>query len=238
MDTTTTTTQRHNDTFLMDHATEAYKKGAATLQKINRCRLFLRVTTLSDITDASGRYIEHHVWAGERPKHRKTTLNYPTYERPPKQDWSIFRKFLQRLLINPYDKKSKLLDAYILGPWYTSRHEDWLTNYSTSHDRIYIKKATTIYSYGRTNARNNFQAYTRLTEPTLPNDAIPISITHGLQITGIPKHTDNTPPQQTTATVPTTQTPHNQKDQFNKQNIPQELQAILNNLPPWQRQRI
>ena len=229
--------QRQNDTFLMDHANVMYQNGAATRQKINRCRLFLRVTTLSDITDATGRHIEKHVWDGDRPKHRKTKLNYPTYERPPKQDWTVFRQFLQRLLTNPYDPKSKLTKHHTLGAWYKQRHEDWTTNYSPSTNRIYIKKSNNIYSYEKLHSHNTFNEHTRITEITLPNDTIPISITTGLRTSGIPKDTNDHSPQ-TTTHPRMTQTPQHQDNQFNKDNIPDDLQTILHSLPKWKKQRI
>ena len=59
-DTWTPSPQRINDTFIMDHVTRLYNKSPATLQKINRCRMYLKATTISDITEATGRSIEDH----------------------------------------------------------------------------------------------------------------------------------------------------------------------------------
>ena len=232
--------QRQNDSFLMTHASETYNKGTATLKKINRCRLFLKVTTLSDITDATGRYIESNIWKGQRPTHRTTTLNYPLYERPPTPDWTAFRKFLKTLLRDPLDPKSQLQETHKLGPWHTQRHETWYTQYSPTTRRLYIQKPNrSLYSYGKDRASSStFQNHTRKTESTIPRDVIPISLTHSLNTTGIPTATPIEPQRRNIQTVPTTQSPNNQNDQFNCTNIPDALIEILKALPTWQRQRI
>ena len=145
--------QRLNESFLMEHATRQFTNGAAKLQKINRCRLFLKVITLSDITDATGRYIENHIWKGQRPTHRKTTLNFPQYERPPTTDWTAFRKFLKTLLTDPLNPKSQLLIEHRLGHWHQQRHETWQTHFSPTTRRLYTQKPhQSLYSYGKQRA--------------------------------------------------------------------------------------
>ena len=238
-DTWTPLPQRINDTFIMDHATRLYNKNPATLQKINRCRMYLKATTISDITEATGRSIEDHAWKGNLPKHRKSQLNFPQYKRPPPQDWTAFRKFLKKLLTDPTNTKSNLHEDFRLGPWHRQRHETWQSTYSPSTERLYIQKPNhTLYSYGKGRANTRFEAHTRTNHNTLPNDNIPITITSQLNTTGIPTQTNRTQQRQHNPTTPRTQTPANQTDQFNCPNIPNELRSILSNLPPWQKQRI
>jgi len=231
--------QREKDTFLMEHANDFYPKGAATLQKITRCRLYLKVTTLSDIADATGKYIEEHAWRGNRPKHRKSLLNFPEYKKPPTPDWTAWRKFLQRLLIDPYNPKSRIKDEYSLGAWHKQRHDEWYSMYSPETQRIYLRKPNNIiHSYSKSNNNNTRFQRTPRAEATLPPDAIPISIPSGMTTTGTPTASNVEPLGINSPNVPTTQSPTNQRDQFECENIPADLRTILENLPSWQRQRI
>ena len=57
---------RHQDSCLMeDFLLEA--PTAMELQQLNLCRLFLRVTTLSDICNANGRAVTKQCWEGTQP---------------------------------------------------------------------------------------------------------------------------------------------------------------------------
>ena len=66
--------QRENDTHIMDSLTEDYTN--TQLQSINRCRLWMHVTTLSDITDDSGLALKN--WAIKGNKQLDTTIEWPT----------------------------------------------------------------------------------------------------------------------------------------------------------------
>ena len=59
------TKQRDKDIFLMDLAVESRRFKPAQLKRINYCRMYLNVLTLSDITTAKGDYIDPCYFSGE-----------------------------------------------------------------------------------------------------------------------------------------------------------------------------
>jgi hypothetical protein len=78
------------------------------LQSINRCRLYLQLINLSDMTSADGRYLIPQAVQGHRLKDRRSTLAWPTQQRPSRADWQIWSNALSPLsssgvLIRPVD---------------------------------------------------------------------------------------------------------------------------------------
>ena len=89
--------RRHGDEFLTRIFIQHGYKGAA-LKRLNACRLFLQVETLSDITTADGRYILG--WALEGCA-RLNPIRYhmwPNQGDPGKQAWSQWRQMLSECL--------------------------------------------------------------------------------------------------------------------------------------------
>lgn len=181
--------QRINDSFIMELAVQFRPtKNKAYLHHIQLCRLYLQVTTISDIVDATGKYLEPNITKGYRSQHRKSLLNFPTnFPRPATQSWTTFRKLLKLLLRDPTNLKSPLTDQYSLGAWYAHRHETWTTNYSPETKRLYVTKNNNITSYGQqSRAQRHFTHSARRNESETPPDVIPISLTTELRTTGIP----------------------------------------------------
>jgi hypothetical protein len=85
-------TQRQNDQSLMYLATlHTCRKGE--LWQINRCRIYLRVISVSDITDFDGNRVLQTCY--DR-LHSVDNINirWPNQQRPTKGGWKIWRKFL------------------------------------------------------------------------------------------------------------------------------------------------
>jgi hypothetical protein len=101
---------RENDVFLMEiFAHHGYKK--ATLQKINRCRLYLQVTTLSDIVCGYGtRFTKalNCIYGKTIPHHHK----WPKQMRPGAASVRAWRKALKECF--PQERGTL---EYQLGQW-------------------------------------------------------------------------------------------------------------------------
>jgi hypothetical protein len=87
-------TYRENDTYLMD---SEYLLKITQRERIyiHRCRIFLQVATISDITTADGQRI-HEAWtspSSEKPS--KSTLNWPRQDSPNRTAWKAWEKFLR-----------------------------------------------------------------------------------------------------------------------------------------------
>ena len=65
---------------------------------INRCRLFLRVSTIAEITTADGTKLHPTVWRGVHPPNSESKLLWPRQSKPPPPSWRVWRRFLQQVL--------------------------------------------------------------------------------------------------------------------------------------------
>jgi len=108
---------REHDHFLMA-LFQKHKPSLKIMSTLNRCRLYLQVLTLSDITTADGRSILEEAKQGQPLPDRRSTLLWPAQGLPPKQDWNIWRQYLGYL-----EERGKLIVP--LGPWLASTHQEW-----------------------------------------------------------------------------------------------------------------
>jgi hypothetical protein len=81
---------RRQDAYLMQtfQSKNASDKDLATL---NRCRIFLQVISISDISLADGSALLSEVKEGRRPEGRRSRLEWPVQGPPSAQDWKIWR---------------------------------------------------------------------------------------------------------------------------------------------------
>jgi len=103
------------------------------LQRLNACRLFLQVITLSDIASADGRYIVPEVKAGSTVRFRESTLTWPTQGRPGPASWRLWRQSLSYL-----EERGRLITP--LGPWISQPHQQWNTCMDQRTNTLVIRK--------------------------------------------------------------------------------------------------
>ena len=86
--------RRENDQFIMEAAMK-YGMDDATLLAMNRCRLYLQVNLLSEISSGDGRFLSGPSLRGVR-----VTCNaykWPAQDNPPAVDWNTWRKAIHTL---------------------------------------------------------------------------------------------------------------------------------------------
>ena len=93
---------RTGDSHIMELAKDQ-KYGTAKLRQVQMCRIYLKVTTMSDITDTEGRCILRKVWKGESPPDRTPIFNYANQGQPPPTAWTTFRNLLRTTMSNVQD---------------------------------------------------------------------------------------------------------------------------------------
>ena len=108
--------QRQNDHNIMDCVDHM---SASEKDKIQQCRLFLRVQSVADISTADGKRIEKDFYDGKRC--RDSVLQWPTQGRPHKRAWKAWRRLIQQFVKSG---TMDLRDTYKLGTW-TSTHQKW-----------------------------------------------------------------------------------------------------------------
>jgi hypothetical protein len=108
-----------------------YKIGfrGSSLRLVNQCRLFLRVTWLSEIVTADGRYIENS--AVEKPYglSSKAEFIYPAQVLPPDSSWKLWREGLSRIC------SDRLTLLQPLGPFIRADTIQWW--FDGSSNRLY-----------------------------------------------------------------------------------------------------
>lgn len=93
---------REFDFVLMDVVNSNWTKKSELLA-FNRCRLYLKVNTLAEISTADGKSIDKQAWVGTRPAH--TTHLWPLQEKPGPKSWQTWRRLLARKFMNMVGRK-------------------------------------------------------------------------------------------------------------------------------------
>jgi hypothetical protein len=80
--------QRHGDEHIMDKVVDSGAFTALQLQQINRCQLYLDVSTVSDLTTANGKFIDTAISQGHRTILSSVSRWHKTNQaRPSSKSW-------------------------------------------------------------------------------------------------------------------------------------------------------
>ena len=91
--------QRHNDQFLMELFASA-KYSRANLLRLNRCRIWMKAVTVSDLTTGDGKRLLPGILEGKRIPTTWNEYDWPTQGPLPDADWELWRKAITRLVTN------------------------------------------------------------------------------------------------------------------------------------------
>ena len=155
------------DSFLMPEFSRVYKKRQ--LDQLNRCRLYLQVITLADITTADGNTVTTAVWKGAKDLSRPSRYEWPKQHRSSEPYWEQFRLALGRCFhINLH---SRALHN-TLRSW-NSSHQQLRFYFSPNDDRIYSRSRNgwAVHSFAHGRRRRFYWAQTNLIDQPLPLDA-------------------------------------------------------------------
>ena len=111
------TPQREGDKFLMEHMGKQYKGQNSILQQLNRCRKFLQVTTLADITTASGKELCPWALSGTKDTNRPSTNTWINQGPIKKQYWKMWERCLKGTFCIKNKKKTTHMLQHKLGEW-------------------------------------------------------------------------------------------------------------------------
>jgi hypothetical protein len=165
---------RENDQYLMDSSTlknRTYKERML----IHRCRIFLQVEVLSDISDAAGESILE-AWLEPNIKKPSHSLKrWPTQSNPGKEAWKIWRRFITGAFTS-HNRKLRIA----LGKWtrinstrsyYSYRNVESSTLYTKSPEGTWRSHALCCAG------RRCLIFQKDSVEGALPSQIIPIDIT-------------------------------------------------------------
>ena len=129
--------RRERDTFLVDAFRLRGFKGKA-LRRLNLCRLFLQVSTLSDIVNGFGTHITTASQTGTKDRTRPNYHCYPNQGPVPHQIWEEWRNALSLTFCGGHSSM-RLINP--LGMWIDEEHAQWKWFYSPGENRIYERRS-------------------------------------------------------------------------------------------------
>ena len=163
--------QRMRDLFLMDTACNSGLFTPAELKRLNYCRLYLNVLTLSDVTDAKGNRFAPGILDGIRSVQQSSSKGPSAkQERPSNETWALWRR-----LLHIFGNKHQLL-FLPLGPWISSGPElrrDWPTFFSPEYRKIY-RLSNRKYEVCSQVRHCVYSFLPDDTQAEVPGDAIPV----------------------------------------------------------------
>lgn len=126
------TPPRVHDRCIMDLATHSKDFTQHSIISINRCRIHLRASFLSDLVDASGRVLTTNAKLCIPDRTNDPTL-WPMQPRPTNQ--KPWKKFLRKIC----SLRAGTLDQP-LGRWHkATSHREWLTYYNHANDSTFYR---------------------------------------------------------------------------------------------------
>ena len=153
---------RQHDQLIMDeiHNTQGHHITQAETEAANRCRIYLRATTKSDITTGDGRNLLRSAWNCKRdwvsPSNK--AYRWPEQRRPGKEDIKIW----QHILHKTYGVEERYPGwLRILGPWKDNAKEHIQWWYDRSENNLYERLEEGWQRWTTIIRRTRSTAYTR-----------------------------------------------------------------------------
>ncbi len=128
--------QRRHDVFLMELILQSKQYTASQIRRLNYCRLYLRATTLADVTNIAGDHVEEFALTGNIPAiHRKIRGPWIHQEKPGEAEWKLWQK-ASRLWCTPGGKLHQ-----VLGRWLLPIHNQRMSHIAYRYkDKAYIRQ--------------------------------------------------------------------------------------------------
>ena len=124
--------RRVGDRFLIETFHQFGFKGKELI-RLNRCRLYLQVATVADISTADGRLITFEAWHGTIDPSRPSPFTWPNQGKPPTKDWDLWRRALSLSLCNGQIRRFSIP----LGSWTDDQWHKWLWFFAPEENRLY-----------------------------------------------------------------------------------------------------
>ena len=149
-------------------------KGAE-LTAVNKCRMYLHVYTLADITTADGKYLRKDLLDGKRDLHTCQQWGWPIWERPNARCWSIFWRVLRTVFTNGLT----LHLTTPLGEWINKDFENWEWFLSSDGHNLFQRRSEGWVQYSsltRRTQRNRFSLVYRCVNNLDISELLPTTV--------------------------------------------------------------
>ena len=163
--------RRFHDAHIMDVALTCGRFKAATIRRINYCRMYLNVLVLSDIVMPCGTRFDPAAYEGTKALYFTNPNHQVHQEKPGWKSWKTWRKLLN-ILCKP---KRRLYLSQPLGPWQVpSLHlsENWPFIIDPTTNTVYQRAGTEFTLHNR--ITYNYDKDSSSSVDALPVTAVPV----------------------------------------------------------------
>ncbi len=211
---------RTGDQCIMNVVSRRSSTPASTLRVFNRCRIYMQVTFLSELSTADGLRIDRQHWIGQRQ--RNSSILWPYQPAPGPKSFRIWRRLLATAFLLGHRKRvcPRTVDLRLqqpLGPWLHTSYglrSSWSSFFSPSTRQLYqINLQHTLDIHSRTlgpRTRGSptviafqLQPHDFLALSALPTDAAPVDLVMHPTFLSSSKTIPTILPATTTAPAPT-----------------------------------
>ena len=125
--------QRSHDYHIMDAVLESNQFTSAEIRRLNYCRMYLKASTISDLTEANGNSFDLSKWKGTPSLMSSRTQGLSIHqERPSEREWTLWRKMCKSLWSDTTGTLRETLGPWILPiPKQRQQHQAYY-----SHDKL------------------------------------------------------------------------------------------------------
>ena len=142
---------RLQDSFIMETFANCPTITSEELRKLNRCRIYLKAWTISDIVDGSGVHITSKAYAGRTDGSRVSTETWENIRRPTETYWDIWRKSLKLVYC---DGTSERTLSQPLSYWIHAPTQTWLWYFDRTTRKLYKSLPGHYRCYTMTSSNN------------------------------------------------------------------------------------
>ena len=170
------TAQRQNDKSRMFAFQHKYGKQSKKLAQLNRCRIWLQVTTLSDVIASNGTSLCPYALRGEKHPHRKSAYTWRGQNVMNNKAWKIWSVALKTTFTS---NGSQL--HIPLGDWCDTKQSQKWTTYKDTEDTLYmaptqIGATWTAHRLLGINATQGLMYHPRGVPISPPDNAVKVSL--------------------------------------------------------------
>ena len=134
---------RENDFCLMERLCMSNHFNKQQIQIINRCRLYMKVITMTDITDSSGGFVTESVYMGTLKDDRRSKYVWPNQVRPPPRQWTLWQDAIDLVWSGTGTRRVQPA----LGNWIEQTHQIFLWQYNRIEHTLYYSYTNSIRKY-------------------------------------------------------------------------------------------
>jgi hypothetical protein len=213
---------REHDKYIMEIAIQQGKYKPHQLRRINYCRMYLNITTISEITNAKGDMIDPAMMNGNKESTiSKAKWQGVNQQKPDRVSWNLWRQVCKSI---SHKRNNKWYLHQRLGKWtipHQKMRRQWPFWYDIQTDTLYqetsegIKKHERMWYYFDTESTS---------EATLPPKSIPVDVDKLHNVLRLQPNQNNNQTTDSPGSSPIADEP--------------TIQQAINQTPPWEQELI